>query len=94
MEVNYEVLYETTLKLYDEVINEFNEFIISYNEEKWKKYLMVSLLDDHLELYGIEDTICYLIGLGLTRKQLQELRFNEKDIECVFRRLGKYETEL
>lgn len=87
MEVNYKVLYETILHLYEEVKDEFNE-------EKWKKDLMETLLDDHLELYGIEDTICYLISLGLTRKQLQELRFNEKDIESNFRRLSKYETKL
>lgn len=65
------------------------------NEEtKWKIDLMETLLNNYLDMYSIDDTICYLIGLGLTRKQLKELRFNEKDIESNFRRLSKYEPEL
>lgn len=60
----------------------------------WKIDLMNLLLDDYMDEYGVDDTICYLIGSGLGRKQLIELGFDEDDINRNFRRLSKYETEL
>lgn len=86
MEVIYKVLCEANLHLCKEVKDDFNE-------EQWKKSLMRTLLDNYIDTYGVDGAILYLIDLGLTRKQLQELKFNEKDIENNFRRLSKYETE-
>ena len=76
---------------YNGLENEFDELS---EKSKWKIDLMNLLLDNYIDEYGVDDTICYLIGSGLSRKQFIELGFDEDDINSNFRRLSKYETEL
>lgn len=60
----------------------------------WKIDLMNALLYYYIDEYGVDDTICFLMRLGIGHKQILELGFVEDDINRNFRRLSKYETEL
>lgn len=60
----------------------------------WKIDLMNTLLDYYIDEYGVDDTICFLMRLGIGHKKILELGFDEDDINRNFRGLSKYETEL
>ena len=41
------------------------------------------LIDERCELFGIKNTICWLLDAGLTEDELIELHFDEEDIKYV-----------
>lgn len=45
--------------------------------------LMLDLLDERCEMYGIRNTICYLLDRSFTKEYLLRLRFDEEDIDYV-----------
>ena len=47
----------------------------------WKIDLMNTLLDYYIDEYGVDDTICFLMRLGIGHKQILEYRIMEKCIE-------------
>ena len=44
--------------------------------------LMDNLLDDRIEMYGVLNTISYLMEMGCTKEDLLWLNFEERDIEA------------
>ena len=50
---------------------------------KNKLSLLNQLLDDRCEMYGIRNTISYLLDDGFTREELLDLRFDEDDVDYV-----------
>ena len=47
--------------------------------------VMNALIDDRCENGGVISTIAFLFDLGLTKKDLLELRFDEADIDYVIK---------
>lgn len=41
------------------------------------------LLDERCELYGVRNTICWLLDAGLTKEELLDLLFDEEDVDYV-----------
>ena len=48
--------------------------------EKKKQELLNKLLDDRCEMYGVINTIQYLLDDGFTEKEIEKLGFDENDI--------------
>ena len=53
------------------------------------KELLDRLLDDRCELFGINNTISYLLDLGFTRDELLELQFEAADVDYVIKALDE-----
>lgn len=45
--------------------------------------IMNDLLDDRVEMYGIRNTICWLLDRSFTKEYLLRLHFDEDDIDYV-----------
>ena len=45
--------------------------------------LLNNLIDDRCDLFGIRNTISYLFYQGFTKEELEELNFEDYDIEYV-----------
>lgn len=43
--------------------------------------IMDKLLDDRIEVFGVTNTIAYLIDMGCTEEELLWLRFAQEDID-------------
>lgn len=54
-------------------------------EIKTKNKLSVlnTLLDDRCDLYGVKNTIAYLLDQGLIKEEILDLGFDEEDVEYV-----------
>lgn len=50
---------------------------------KNKLSVLNTLLDDRCDLYGIKNTIAYLLDQGLTKEEILDLHFDEDDVEYV-----------
>lgn len=45
--------------------------------------LFIAMLDDRIEMYGVRNTICWLLDHDLSKEQLLELEFAEDEIDYV-----------
>lgn len=50
---------------------------------KNKLDLLDFMLDDRCEMYGVRNTICYLLDYGLTKEEILNLKFDEEDLDYV-----------
>lgn len=41
------------------------------------------MIDDRIEMYGVRNTISYLLERGFTEQDLLDLRFDEDDVKYV-----------
>ena len=48
-----------------------------------KLSVLNQLLDDRCDLYGVRNTICYLLDGGLTKEEILDLQFDKDDVEYV-----------
>ena len=53
--------------------------------KNYKEQLLDRLIDELIDLHGIDWTIQYLVDFGLTQEQLIELKFDQIDIDFAVR---------
>lgn len=48
-----------------------------------KMSVLDMLIDERCEMFGVRNTICWLLDAGLTKEEILDLQFDEDDVNYV-----------
>lgn len=82
----YDVTFEEVIHQYliDKFKTDADSFEIEMGEVQHDKEALNRLIDDRIDMYGIRNTICYLLDIGYAPANIiNDLRFDEEDVKAV-----------